>query len=259
MRRLISSCKFASLAFILLLATSVFGDDVVNPELLPTSDQASEPIPHFPTRTAAFIWRNWNVAPLESLARTLDVSPDTVAEFADRLGLPRYSFYSILASQSSRRNFAKTTFSRSNWAPNRVASRWSTSRQRLRRRARSMKSRRSRARTLTRTRIARANRSSIFYDALRASRRRKTKVSTFSRLQIRRSSCATFTLTLRSLATRCCRIAVRSIPINCYATFLRAASTACGCTRFLGTWRRVAISFRNSALIPSVVARRCAI
>ncbi len=90
LRRLISSCKFASLAFILLLATSVFGDDVVNPELLPTSDQASEPIPHFPTRTAAFIWRNWNVAPLESLARTLDVSPDTVAEFADRLGLPRY-------------------------------------------------------------------------------------------------------------------------------------------------------------------------
>ncbi|MBQ8286689.1 MAG: hypothetical protein IJZ10_10380, partial [Thermoguttaceae bacterium] len=58
---------------------------------LPTGEEkAAEPIPHFPNRTAAFVWRNWNLATLEAMARTLDTTPEKIAQIAELLGLPPY-------------------------------------------------------------------------------------------------------------------------------------------------------------------------
>ena len=39
-------------------------------DLLPVSEQKPETLPHFPNRTAAFIWRNWNLLPIETIAAT---------------------------------------------------------------------------------------------------------------------------------------------------------------------------------------------
>lgn len=58
---------------------------------LPTGEEkAAEPIPHFPNRTAAFVWRNWNLATLEAMARTLETTPEKIAQIAELLGLPPY-------------------------------------------------------------------------------------------------------------------------------------------------------------------------
>ena len=58
---------------------------------LPTGEEkAAEPIPHFPSRTAAFVWRNWNLATLDAMARTLDTTPEKIAQVAELLGLPPY-------------------------------------------------------------------------------------------------------------------------------------------------------------------------
>ncbi|MBR4832915.1 MAG: hypothetical protein IKU86_01105 [Thermoguttaceae bacterium] len=58
---------------------------------LPTGEEKlAEPIPHFPNRTAAFVWRNWNLATLEAMARTLDTKPEKIAQIAELLGLPTY-------------------------------------------------------------------------------------------------------------------------------------------------------------------------
>ena len=58
---------------------------------LPTGEEkAAEPIPHFPNRAAAFVWRNWNLATLEAMARTLETTPEKIAQIAEFLGLPPY-------------------------------------------------------------------------------------------------------------------------------------------------------------------------
>ncbi|MBQ9799725.1 MAG: hypothetical protein IJO40_07275 [Thermoguttaceae bacterium] len=58
---------------------------------LPTGEEKlAEPIPHFPNRTAAFVWRNWNLATLEAMARTLETTPEKIAQIAELLGLPPY-------------------------------------------------------------------------------------------------------------------------------------------------------------------------
>ena len=58
---------------------------------LPSGEEkVAEPIPHFPNRTAAFVWRNWNLATLEAMARTLDTTPEKIAQIAEFLGLPPY-------------------------------------------------------------------------------------------------------------------------------------------------------------------------
>lgn len=50
----------------------------------------AETTPHFPNRTAAFVWRNWNLAPIEKLAETLNTRTENIAQIADFLGLPPY-------------------------------------------------------------------------------------------------------------------------------------------------------------------------
>lgn len=52
--------------------------------------QPALPIPHFPTRFQAFIWRNWGLLPIEKLARVLRTSVQSVLSSALELGLPEW-------------------------------------------------------------------------------------------------------------------------------------------------------------------------
>lgn len=46
------------------------------------------PIPHFPTRFQAFIWRNWGLVPADTLAGILSCPADEVRSLAEEMGLP---------------------------------------------------------------------------------------------------------------------------------------------------------------------------
>ncbi|MDR2039385.1 MAG: hypothetical protein LBQ60_15800 [Bacteroidales bacterium] len=49
-----------------------------------------EPIPHFPDKLHAFVWRNWNLVDLEKMAQVLKTSPSKVKKLAGSMGLPAY-------------------------------------------------------------------------------------------------------------------------------------------------------------------------
>lgn len=58
---------------------------------LPTgAEKAPEAVPHFADRVQTFVWRNWNLVPLDRLAAVLQTTPENVAELAASLGLPDY-------------------------------------------------------------------------------------------------------------------------------------------------------------------------
>ncbi len=83
-------------AFVSSRVLPMYGENVdsdasdVIAELLPTSGQTPETLSHFPNRTAAFIWRNWNWVPLEDMAETLQVGSEKVCSYAEAMGLPPY-------------------------------------------------------------------------------------------------------------------------------------------------------------------------
>ena len=45
------------------------------------------PLPHFPDRVHAFVWRNWGLVPVESIAKMLKTTTNTVTALATSLGL----------------------------------------------------------------------------------------------------------------------------------------------------------------------------
>src|SRR2546423_8691238 len=49
---------------------------------------APVPSPHFPERLHAFIWRNWELVPILTLAQVLETSVRNVASLAAGMGLP---------------------------------------------------------------------------------------------------------------------------------------------------------------------------
>lgn len=53
-------------------------------------DLPGESVGYFPNRTTLFIWRNWNVVPLEKMAAMLRTSAEKVTAIAERLGLEPY-------------------------------------------------------------------------------------------------------------------------------------------------------------------------
>lgn len=82
--------SFLTTLAIVLSFTSGAAAQVDLSPLPPTSADRAEPTPHFPTRMAAYVWRNWNLVDLEKLARTVDATPEELIEVADALGLPKY-------------------------------------------------------------------------------------------------------------------------------------------------------------------------
>src|SRR5437868_598650 len=58
-------------------------------EQLPVGPKIVEPLPypHFPTRQQAFVWRNWEIVPVERLARVLEINDANVLQLAQEMGL----------------------------------------------------------------------------------------------------------------------------------------------------------------------------
>src|SRR5438045_3172644 len=61
---------------------------------------APVPLRHFPDPLHAFIWRNWELVPIATLARVVRTSVGNVAGIADALGLPKRPH--ITADQQGR-------------------------------------------------------------------------------------------------------------------------------------------------------------
>ncbi len=73
-----------SLVFCLSLNSVAFAQE---PLPVGKHPQALE-FPHFPNKAYAVIWRNWNLVPMERIAKTLECSPDDVLEVGLSMGLP---------------------------------------------------------------------------------------------------------------------------------------------------------------------------
>jgi hypothetical protein len=68
------------------------------------------PLPHFPDRLHAFIWRNWPLVSVERLASVLHTSAKNVSSVADALGLPKRP---RITSDQQRRSYI--TIIKRNW------------------------------------------------------------------------------------------------------------------------------------------------
>lgn len=62
------------------------------PSLEPLAVRAAEPEPipepHFPNRLYQFVWRNWEIADLDRMAKVARASPATLREIGESMGLP---------------------------------------------------------------------------------------------------------------------------------------------------------------------------
>ena len=65
----------------------VFAALVAAQELPAVSDQAPVSIDHFPTRTHAFVWRNWQLVSPERMAQVLDTDQENVVRMGRAMGL----------------------------------------------------------------------------------------------------------------------------------------------------------------------------
>ncbi len=72
-------CKLQLLLVALYLST-----------LQPAGTPAPDPVasPHFPDRLHAYVWRNWELVPVERLAETIGAKVEQVVTLGKRMGLP---------------------------------------------------------------------------------------------------------------------------------------------------------------------------
>ncbi len=57
-----------------------------------TADRHEESLtPYFPTTMHAFIWRNWNLVPIDRMAKILNTNVETVLSEGSSMGLPQYT------------------------------------------------------------------------------------------------------------------------------------------------------------------------
>src|SRR5829696_8746780 len=70
--------------------TARAADPLRSVSVLPVGNApAPLPLPHFPSRLHAFVWRNWPLGRVEQLAKVLGTAPRQVEEMARAMGLPR--------------------------------------------------------------------------------------------------------------------------------------------------------------------------
>lgn len=78
---------------------------------LPTgSAPAPVPIPHFPDRLHAFVWRNWTLVPVEKIAAVVGASPEQISSLGESMGLPPPAPITL---EQQRRSYI--TIIRRNW------------------------------------------------------------------------------------------------------------------------------------------------
>ena len=80
---------FFSLVFCLPIV-GIVRAEVTVADLPRGPEKAPEAVPHFADRLQTFVWRNWNLVPVERLATVLQTTPENVSEIAASLGLPPY-------------------------------------------------------------------------------------------------------------------------------------------------------------------------
>ena len=68
------------------------------------------PLPHFPDRLHAFVWLNWQLVPVERMAKTVGAEPGQLADIASGMGLPEQAPISDAVKQR-----AFITVIRRNW------------------------------------------------------------------------------------------------------------------------------------------------
>src|SRR5687768_11864203 len=60
----------------------------MTPSDLPSGTAPSPlPTPHFPSRLHAFVWRNWQVVPVERIARVVGAPPGEIERMGRAMGL----------------------------------------------------------------------------------------------------------------------------------------------------------------------------
>ena len=89
----------------------IWGSIILHAVELPTG-KAPVPLsfPHFPSRLYTFIWRNWELVPVERIARTVNASPDQIRNIATSMGLSKQPAFSTKWPEHSY-----ITIIRSNW------------------------------------------------------------------------------------------------------------------------------------------------
>src|SRR5690348_2045015 len=58
------------------------------PMALTTRTPTPVTIPHFPSRLHAYVWRNWQLVPVERLAQVVGAQPDDIMRLGRAMGLP---------------------------------------------------------------------------------------------------------------------------------------------------------------------------
>lgn len=88
----IAVCAVAILYAVTLRAessTPATGTTRVTPMNLPEGRApAALAAPHFPSKLHALVWRNWELVPVERIARTVSATPEQIRELAASMGLP---------------------------------------------------------------------------------------------------------------------------------------------------------------------------
>ncbi len=67
-------------------------------------------VDHFPDRLHAFVWRNWELVPLDRMAEMLDAAPEDIAELGRSMGLPAHQ---AISEDQWKRSYI--TIIRRNW------------------------------------------------------------------------------------------------------------------------------------------------
>lgn len=96
-------------AAVLTAVTASFAQQIY-PQLPAVSAKTAEALPHFPSRLAAFVWRNWNLTTVERMANAVQTTPDKLQALAQELGLPEYKAPTWSADRSY------ITIVRRNWS-----------------------------------------------------------------------------------------------------------------------------------------------
>jgi hypothetical protein len=65
-----------------------------------TAGKPAVALPHFPDKLHAFLWRNWNLVPVDRIAKVAGTSPAEILRLGKRIGLP--AFLTVSAEQQQR-------------------------------------------------------------------------------------------------------------------------------------------------------------
>ncbi len=114
-RRFIGTTTLAAGALVVTGAGAKAASSTGTPQMLATAlpkgnSPAALPTPHFPSRLHAFIWRNWQLVPLKTMAKVVGASSSDLQRVGREMGLPKPP---TISADQLRRSYI--TIIRRNW------------------------------------------------------------------------------------------------------------------------------------------------